>query len=102
MSSLLAYSDKSSNSPITTPIHKIPNALNIDGVVNPETLNAHLSLLIKFKALEQNLLEKYSAKCEKDFIPVPPIESQKIWEEFTGTPWVLDANDKSNFTIVCP
>ncbi|CAG8566689.1 5410_t:CDS:1, partial [Racocetra persica] len=94
MSSLLAYSDKSSISPIPTPIHKIPDALNIDGVVNPETLNAHLSLLIKFKALEQNvpsidmcyllraqeryilwlqLLEKYSAKCEKDFIPVPTI-----------------------------
>ncbi|CAG8718831.1 2834_t:CDS:1, partial [Cetraspora pellucida] len=29
-------------------------------------------------------------------------ESQKIWKEFTGTSWVLNANDKSDFTVICP
>ncbi|CAG8492422.1 11672_t:CDS:2 [Dentiscutata erythropus] len=172
MSSLLSY--KSSVFPTPTPIQKIPDSLDYDGVVNSETLNAHLNLLINFKALEQNfplmdmryflraqeryilwlkLLEKYSENYEKkDFISIPPIDvcyiwhahclspfkyyedmlrlyptllklnfplqklndiwntgsnfvdkkSQKIWEEFTGTPWVLDTSDKSEFTIICP
>ncbi|CAG8524716.1 9004_t:CDS:2, partial [Gigaspora margarita] len=170
MSSLLSY--KSSVFP-TPHIQKIPDALDYDGVVNSETLNAHLNLLINFKALEQNiplmdmryllraqeryilwlqLLEKCNENCEKDFISIPPIDvcyiwhahclspfkycedmlrlyptllkhnfplqklnhiwnsgsnfvdkkSQKIWEEFTGTPWVLDASDKSEFTIIRP
>ncbi|RIB24012.1 hypothetical protein C2G38_2169774 [Gigaspora rosea] len=51
MPSLLAYDNKSSASPTSIPIQQI----YIDGFVNLETLNAHLSLLIKFKTLEQTV-----------------------------------------------
>ena len=70
--------------------------VNIDGVVNPAILHAHLALLTKFKELEQSdeqidtryLLraqERYvlwlnllkSQKFDKEAMPIPPIGKRK-------------------------
>lgn len=73
-----------------------PPALNIDGVINPSMLHAHLALLTKLKDLEQSdeqidmryLLraqERYilwldllsSQSFNGDNVPIPPIGEQK-------------------------
>jgi hypothetical protein len=71
---------------------EVTKPVNIDGVVNPAMLHAHLTLLTKFKALEQSdalidmryLLraqERYvlwlnllgSQKFNEETMPIPPI-----------------------------
>ena len=70
--------------------------VNIDGVVNPAMLHAHLTLLTKFKALEQldeqidtryllRAQERYvlwlkflgSQKFNGETVPIPPIGERK-------------------------
>ncbi|CAG8598315.1 3418_t:CDS:2, partial [Dentiscutata erythropus] len=100
--------------------------LNVDGVVNQQTLQAHLLLLGKFKELEQKnyeadmmyllcaqdryikWLKMMSNYKDEKTVPLPPIGmhvdpiSQEIWEQKTGEPWILDLENKKSFVVQCP
>jgi hypothetical protein len=82
-----------------TAFNEIPTgvqSVNIDGVVNPAMLHAHLALLTKFKELEQSdeqidtryllrALRRYvlwlnllkSQNFNKETMPIPPIGKRK-------------------------
>ncbi|CAG8693780.1 11996_t:CDS:2, partial [Ambispora leptoticha] len=79
--------------------------LNIDGVVNPEMLHAHLILLTKFKALEQSdqeMDDRYLLRAEQRYIawidllnhknfpkeemPIPPLDVCLIWHAHCLSP----------------
>ncbi|CAG8636873.1 11775_t:CDS:2, partial [Ambispora leptoticha] len=79
--------------------------LNIDGVVNPEMLHAHLTLLTKFKELEQSdqeMDDRYLLRAEQRYIawinllndknfpkeemPIPPLDVCLIWHAHCLSP----------------
>ncbi|CAG8550292.1 2737_t:CDS:2 [Ambispora gerdemannii] len=55
--------------------------LNIDGVVNPDMLDAHLALLMKFKELEQS-----DEEMEDQKMPIPPLDVCLIWHAHCLSP----------------
>ncbi|CAG8761880.1 6606_t:CDS:2, partial [Funneliformis caledonium] len=80
-------------------------AVNVDGVVNPAMLRAHLALLAKFKALEQpnkQIDTRYLLRAQERYVlwlyllgsknfdertmPIPPIDVCYIWHSHLLSP----------------